>query len=169
MFTVLATVTLLGIVIITRPKVAMHNIPPSWWIPIAVVMIPGLVASQVFTFRAILKRKVPSPNEIAATHIIPSSKFRPITVFFWFSNYLISFVILVSLYKPGANGQFQFEGFFVAIVISSFLSTMANIYLMLLTRTISDNEIVRKSMWQGRHLITLSIAIVGIAYYYFTA
>ena len=167
MFTVLATVTLLGIIFITRPKVAMHNIPPSWWIPVALVMLPGLIASQLFTYRAVFReREIPTPLQVAATYRVPPAPARQLTSLFWFGNYLISFVILVSLYKPDANRNIDLGALALVAVISFFLSTAANIYLMLFTRTISDNELLHQVVWRGRHVFTLAIALVGFVYYF---
>lgn len=164
-FALLATVTLLGIIFITQPKAPMHNVPPGWWIPIACLMIPGLWASQLFTWRTVRKKTTPSPLEISAQHRIPSTTFRPLLASFWFSNYVIQFVILVSLYKPDPNRQFEIAGFLVVLLVTFFLTTIANTYLMLFTRNFTTSEWIIHKIWKVRHCFTVLIALVGIVYY----
>lgn len=65
MFAMLSTVTLLGIIFITRPQQPMHDIPPHWWIPLAVVMIPGQLYAQYLSWNTVLRFRTPSPLEIA--------------------------------------------------------------------------------------------------------
>ena len=169
MFAILVTVTLLGIIFVTRPRQPMHNVPPSWWIPIACIYIPGLTAAQVFTWRARKAGKALSPMEIALTYRVPTRRYNPLLCCFWFSNYLITFVILISFYKPDPNRGFEIGAFILVTVISSFITTIANIFLMLLTRSISDNEWLTQTIWKGRHIFTLAIALLGIIYYHVLA
>lgn len=166
MFAVLATVTLLGIVFLTRPKQPMHNVPPSWWIPISCIFIPGLVATQSLTWRTFRNGKTLSPLEIVKTHRSPPASIRPLLSCFWFSNYVITFVILISLYKPDQNRGFETSSLLLATIISSFISTTANTFLLLFTRSISDSDELIQRVWLGRHAFTLAVAAVGILYYY---
>ena len=143
----------------------MHNAPPSWWIPIACVYIPGLTATQVLTWRVRKAGKILSPIEIAAAFTIPSKAYRPLFCCFWFLNYVITFVILISFYKPDPNRGFDVGSCILVTIISSFVTTTANIFLMLLTRSISESEWLTQTIWKGRHIFTLAIALAAILYY----
>ena len=166
MFAALATVTLLGIVFLTRPKQTMHNVPPSWWIPISCILIPGLVTIQILTWLALRNGKTLSPLEIASMHKLPPKAVRPLLSCFWFSNYVVIFVILISLYKPDPNRGFEIASLVLATVISSFITTTANTCLLLFTQTVSDSEWLSQKVWTGRHLFTLAVAAAGVLYYY---
>ena len=45
-FSVLAIVTLCGIVFVTKPQDVMHDIPPDGWLPLLILMAPAQIYAQ---------------------------------------------------------------------------------------------------------------------------
>ncbi|MDB4778023.1 hypothetical protein OAG68_01040 [bacterium] len=165
MFAILSSVTLIGIVFITQPQQVMHDIPPSWWIPIMLIMIPTQFISQYLTWKTVFRGEIPSPLAISKNQPDILPLFRPAIAFVWFANFLIGFVIVVSLYKPGP-GQNLGLGISLFILFITFaLTTFMNVYLMLLVRTLTAKQETIQLIWHLRIVIDVAVAIVAIAYY----
>ncbi len=165
MFAVLSTVTLIGIVFITQPQQVMHNVPPSWWIPIMLVMVPSQCLCQFLTWKTIFKRQIPSPKNIAENQFDPPTLLRPVLVVFWSANFLIGFVIGVSLFKPAPGNPINMPILLLLAIVTFALSTFTNVYLMLLARSLSSNQFVIDWTWRFRYLVNAMVAITAIAYY----
>ena len=150
-FAVLSTVTLIGIVFITQPQQVMHNVPPSWWIPIMLVMVPSQCLCQFLTWKTIFKRQIPSPKNIAENQFDPPTLLRPVLVVFWSANFLIGFVIGVSLFKPAPGNPINMPILLLLAIVTFALSTFTNVYLMLLARSLSSI----------RHRLDMAISILG--------
>ncbi len=165
MFAILSSVTLIGIVFITRPQQVMHNIPPSWWLPIMLIMVPSQFGAQYLTWKTVCCREIPTPFAISKNQPAIPSLFRPAVAFAWAANFLIGLVIVVSLYKP-APGQNLGLGFVLLLAFITFaLTTFANVFLMLLARTLTANEKLIELIWDFRIVIDAAIVIVAIIYY----
>ena len=165
MFAILSTVTLCGIVFITRPQQVMHNVPPDWWIPIMIVMVPAQCLCQYLTWKTIFKRQVPSPKQIAENQFDPPKLLRPILSFLWAANFLIGFVIVVSLYKPAQGAPITTATILVVALVTFALTTFTNVYLMLLARSFTTNEFLINWTWRFRYLIDVVIALTAVIYY----
>ena len=165
MFAILASVTLIGIVFITQPQQVMHNIPPGWWIPIMLVLVPSQCLCQYLTWKTIFSGQTPSPMKIAENQFAPPWFLRPILSFLWAANFLIGFVIVVSLYKPAPGNPLTVTTLFLLAFIAYALTTFSNVYLMLLARSMTSNEFLITWTWRFRYLIDALIAITAIVYY----
>lgn len=165
MFAVLSTVTLLGIVLITRPQQVMHNVPPSWWIPLTLVMVPAQLYCQYLTLSTVFGKEVPTPLAISKRMGKPPALFRPLIGFLWGVNFLIGVAIVVSLYKPV---QGQNVGWVMMLLLSFIvfsLTSCANVYWMLFIRTLTSNEKTIMLAWHCRFLVDLVITVTAIIYY----
>ena len=165
MFAILSTVTLLGIVFITRPKQVLHNVPPEWWIPLLVIMMPSQGYCQFLTWRTVFTRDTPSPLEIARSQKTPKLFFRFPLAFLWAANFLIGFVIVVSLYKPAPGNNGGMTGMLFVGCITFGLSCFANVYLMLFVRAASSSDATLRKVWDFRLVIDVAIAFTAVAYY----
>lgn len=165
MFAVLASVTLVGIVFITRPQQPMHNVPPSWWIPLAVIIIPAQLASQYFTWYTVWRGDTPSPLAISRNCPAMPSIIRPLVAIVWAANFLIGFIIVVSLYKPAPGQNLDWTVLPLLVFITFSLTCCANVFLMLFARTATDNENWIDLAWKFRIVIDIAIAIAAIVYY----
>lgn len=165
MFAILSTVTLLGIVLITKPQQVMHNVPPSWWIPLTLVMVPSQLLCQYLTWKTVFRKEVPSPLVISQNQGTPPALLRPLLAFLWASNFLIGFVIVVSLYKPNPGNNVGWGVLLLIAFITFSLTTIANVYWMLLVRTVTASEKLIKWGWHFRIVVDLAITITAVVYY----
>ncbi|GEM_PF-1564223 len=165
MFAALASVTLIGIVFITRPQQSMHSIPPSWWIPLAVIIIPAQLTSQCLTWFTVWRGDTPSPLAISRNCPALPSFIRPVIAIAWAANFLIGFIIVVSLYKPAPGQNLGWAGLPLLAFITFSLTSCANVFLMLFARTATDNEDLINLTWDFRLVIDIVIAITAIIYY----
>jgi hypothetical protein len=165
LFAILSSVTLIGIVFITQPQQVMHNIPPDWWLPIMLIMVPSQVVAQYLTWKTVFRGEVPSPPAISRHQPAIPDLFRPLVAFVWAANFLIGFVIVVSLYKPNPGQNLGLAFFVILALITYALTTFANVFLMLLARTLTTSEELIERIWNVRILIDAAAAIVAVVYY----
>jgi hypothetical protein len=165
MFAILSTVTLVGIVFVTRPQQVLHNVPPNWWIPLMLIMVPSQAACQYLTWKTIFSREVPSPLDISRNQPALPTLLRTPVALLWAANFLIGFVIAVSLYKPNPGKNIELDVLILVAFITFALTTAANVYLMLFARTATSNEKVIHLTWRFRIVIDVVIAVTAIVYY----
>ncbi len=165
MFAGVASITLIGIVFITRPKQVMHNVHPDAWLPLMLIMIPAQVWCQVLTWRTAFTRGIPSPWEIARRLQPPRMLFRFPLCVMWTVNFLIGFAIVVSLYKPAPGKNVGWVGILIVGFVTFALTRFANVYLLLAVRAVTaDNALLRRvSDWSV--LVDVAIAVTGMVYY----
>lgn len=165
MFAVLSTVTLLGMVFITRPQQVLHNVPPEWWIPLTLIIVPSQVICQFLTWKTVFKKEIPTPVAIARHQKTPPQYLRLPLASLWLANFLIGFVIVVSLFKPDPRVNVGTALMLFVAFITFSLTTVANVYLMLFVRTATSNEKWMASVWRFRLVIDLAIAMTAVIYY----
>jgi hypothetical protein len=165
MFAILSTVTLVGIVFVTRPQQVLHNIPPNWWFPLMLIMVPSQAACQYLTWKTIFNREVPSPLEISRNQPALPTFLRAPVALLWATNFLIGFIISVSLYKPNPGKNAGFGLLILVAFITFALTTAANVYLMLLARTTTSNQSLIQLTWRFRIVIDVVIAVTAVIYY----
>ena len=147
MFAILSSVTLLGIVFITKPKQVLHNVPPEWWVPLMVLMILSQTYCQFLTWRTVLGRNIPSPLEIANGVKAPVWLFRYPLAILWVAFFLIGFAIVVSLYEPPPGNRAGWTGVLLMAFIVFALTSFANVYPMLLVKTMTADDAILKKVW----------------------
>ena len=164
-FSLLVTCTLLGIVFITRPQEVMHDIPPSWWIPLALIIIPAQIMAQTVTWYTVWHREVPTPLAISRRFPRLPSMVRPLFSLAWAANFLIGFAIVVSLHKPGPSQEPDWWLLPLVLFIAFSLTSLANVYLMLFARSASSSEGFASAIWRYRYIIDILISVVAVLYY----
>lgn len=165
MFAMLLTVTLLGIIFITRPQKPMHDISPEWWIPIAITMIPAQAFCQYLTWKTVFNGEVPSPLAISAKQGMPQLWLRLPLSFIWAANFLIGFAIVVSLFEPVPGNQPGPILLVLLAFVAFSLNTITFVYWMLFVRTITSSEELIKLAWFLRHAIGVAISLTAVIYY----
>lgn len=165
MFAALCTVTLLGIVFITKPQQVMHNVPPEWWIPLTLIIVPAQLYCQYLIWRTVFRKQVPSPLAIAQNLVTPPTFLRPPLAMLWAANFLIGFVIVVSLFKPNPGRNIEWPLVLLIAFITFSLTTIANVYWMLLIRTITDNKKLLMLAWHFRYVVDITITVTAVIYY----
>lgn len=165
-FSVLAIVTLCGIVFITRPQQVMHEIHPSMWLPLLIVMAPAQLYSQFLTWSTVFAGRAPTGPAIAMRQPSVPSALKLLIAIWWLCNFLIEIAIVVSLSKPDPAGrQASTVVLFIVALIAFWLSFAANVYLLLAVRTLTAGEEPLRRLWQWRIVIDLAIAALAVLYY----
>jgi hypothetical protein len=165
MFAILSTVTLLGIVFITKPQKVMHNVPPEWWIPLTLIIVPAQLFCQYLIWKTVLRKQIPTPLAISQNLVAPPAFLRYPLAMLWAANFLIGFVIVVSLFKPNPGRNIEWPLVLLVAFITFSLTTIANVYWMLLIRTITDEEKWLKLAWHFRFVVDLAITVTAVIYY----
>ena len=164
-FSLLAIVTLCGIVFITRPQQVMHDIQPWMWLPLLVVMAPAQIYSQYLAWRTIFAGQSPSGPAIARRQMFIPTWLRPLVAFAWLVNFFIGFAIVVSLSKPDGGAAPPIGLVIFVITIGFWLAFAANIYLLLAIRTLTPSSAPLDRVWRHRILLDVAMAFVGAMYY----
>jgi hypothetical protein len=163
-FSILAIVTLCGIVFITRPKQVMHEISPEMWLPLLIVMAPAQIYSQFLAWSTIFSGRPPTGPAIAMRQAPIPSALRLLVATWWLLNFAIGFAIVVSLGKPPGRPVHAVALFIVA-AIAFWLSFAANVYLLLAVRTLTTSEEPLNRVWRWRIAIDLAMTAVAVLYY----
>jgi hypothetical protein len=163
-FSILAIVTLCGIVFITRPKQVMHEISPEMWLPLLIIMAPAQLYSQFLAWSTIFSGRPPTGPAIALRQAPIPSAFRLLVAIWWLLNFAIGFAIVVSLGKPGGR-PVNAAALFIVAPIAFWLSFAANVYLLLAVRTLTTSEEPLNRVWRWRIAIDLAMTAVTVLYY----
>ena len=163
-FAVLAIVTLCGIVFITRPKVVMHDIPPSLWLPLLIIMAPAQTYAQVLSWLTIFAGQNPTGPAIASRQRTIHEIIKPLVAFFWLFNFFVGFGVVVSLSKPNP-GNPPLVSAVLVMILGSWLAFSAIVYLLLAIRTCTHNQDLLNRVWTARFLIALAMGVFGAVYY----
>lgn len=165
-FTILAVVTLCGIVFITKPKNVMHDIPPWMWLPLLIIMAPAQIYAQLLSWSVIFAGKTPTGPAIALRQWRIPGFLKPIVALIWLCNFCIGVGIVVSLSKPHPGQPAPpTAAIGIVVVLAFLLAFAANVYLMLAVRTLTEDEYVLHRVWRYRSWIDLSMAVLAIVYY----
>jgi len=165
-FALLSSVTLIGIVFITRPQQVMHDIAPHWWVPLMLVMVPTQVASQYLTWNTVYLRQIPSPLNISGNQPGIPSTLQPVVALFWTAGFFMWFAMLVTFYNPPPTPDGAVIWPLIQLALLSFAFTsMAYVYLMLFARSITQREELIDYIWRRRWIVKAMIAIVAIVCY----
>lgn len=163
-FAVLAVVTLCGIVFITRPKAVLHDVQPSHWLPLLIVMAPAQAYAQFLSWSTVCAGQNPTGPAIASRQRTFPWVLRPFVAVVWLCNFCIGFAIVVSLSKPNP-GNPPGEGAALILVLGSWLAFAAVVYLLLAIRTLTPNPEHLRRVWAARTVIALAMGIFGAVYY----
>jgi hypothetical protein len=165
LFAVLAITTLAGIVFITRPQQAMHDIPPWMWLPLLIIMAPAQLVSQYWAWRTIFSGQEPTGPAIAVRQQAIPYALKPTVALMWLLNFFIGIAIVASLSKPHPGAPPSVAAILFIGLIAFWLAFAANLYLSLAIRTVTENRELLERVWHYRVWIDLAMAISGVAYY----
>jgi hypothetical protein len=165
-FAIVSVTTLFGIVLITKPKEVMHEIPPWMWLPLLIVMAPAQIYAQLLSWSAILTGIAPTGPAIALRQMRIPGLLKPAVAMLWLFNFCIGFGIVVSLGKPHPGNPpppVAFTG--IVLVVAFLLAFAANVYLLLAIRTLTQSQNILHQVWRLRLLIDLAMAVFAAVYY----
>ncbi len=165
-FSILAIVTLCGIVFITRPKQVMHEIAPEAWLPLLIVMGPAQIYALCLSWSTVFAGIAPTALAIALRQRNVPRPAQPALAWLWMCNFVIGFGIVVSLAKPNpGNPQVPPAAIMFAFAVAYCLASAAHVYLLLAIRTLTAKEDVLNRVWKHRAWINAAMATVGAIYY----